>query len=161
MHQEISNCGSDILEEIGFGFIHPYQVAGMGEPWSMKLNRTLELLQKKNIGAILTMMESSLYHEKYCNAGFLTHHESVDDCMPPTTEAMNRAINFIDNSLANGLGVAVHCFEGRGRTATTLAAWVGKKEALNPQRAIERVYLARPHSIITKDQRAFLHQYIQ
>ncbi|MDY6968482.1 MAG: dual specificity protein phosphatase family protein [Spirochaetota bacterium] len=161
MHQEINKSYHQILEEIGFSFIHPYQVAGMGEPWSMKLNSTLELLQEHNIGAILTLMENNLYYHQYCEAGFLSHHESVDDCMPPTAEAMDRAIEFIDHSLSKGLGVAVHCFEGRGRTATVLAAWIGKKESLDPQRAIERVYKARPHSIITKEQRAFLCNYIK
>jgi atypical dual specificity phosphatase len=73
---------------------------------------------------------------------------------------MDRAMRFIDNCLEEGRGVAVHCMEGRGRTGTVLAAWLGRKESLSPQDAIRRMYDLRDHTIITPTQRAFLERYL-
>jgi atypical dual specificity phosphatase len=149
-----------ILKEISFSYLHTYPVAGMSEPWTEKMETTLALLKEQGIGAILTLTEDNLYGEEYTAAGFLNHHEPIEDCEPPTTEGMDRAIGFIDSCLEEGCGVAVHCLEGRGRTGTVLAAWLGLKESLSPQDAIRRVYDLRERTTITPSQRAFLDRYL-
>lgn len=149
-----------ILHRIRFQFIHPYRVAGMAEPWSMEVEETLKVLTCKGIGAILTLTEDNLYGDKYLKAGFEYHYEPVNDCEPPTFSAMERAVEFIDGSLDRGHGVAVHCLEGRGRTGTVLAGWLGLKENLSPEDAINRIYEARVHTIITPSQRRFIHQFL-
>ena len=149
-----------ILEEIRFSYLHAYRVAGMSEPWSTKMEPTLALLKEQGIGAILTLTEDNLYGEEYTAAGFLNHHEPIEDCEPPSVEGMDRAIGFIDNCLEEGYGVAVHCLEGRGRTGTVLGAWLGRKESLRPQDAIRRMYDLREHTIITPTQRSFLDRYL-
>ena len=151
---------SPILREIAFGYLNTYPVAGMSEPWTEKMEPTLALLKEQGIGAILTLTEDNLYGEEYTAAGFLNHHEPIDDCEAPTVEGMDRAIGFIDNCLEEGYGVAVHCLEGRGRTGTVLAAWLGLKESLGPQDAIRRVYELRERTTITPSQRAFLDRYL-
>lgn len=89
------------------------------------------------------------------------HHEPIDDCEPPKTfEAMDRVIDFIDNALSRGMGVAVHCLEGRGRTGLVLAAWIAVKESLDAQTAIEKVYRKRFHTVITPSQREYLKNYL-
>ena len=150
----------DILAEIRFEFFHPYKIAAMGEPWAMKVDRTLQLLKENGIGAILTLTEDDPYGERYEAAGFIHHHEPIEDCEPPTIGAMNRIIKFINSCLAGNHAVAVHCLEGRGRTGTVLAAWVGLKESLDVPQAIERVYKARFHTVITPSQRTFLVAYL-
>jgi atypical dual specificity phosphatase len=149
-----------ILDEIRFGYLHTYPVAGMGEPWSTKMGPTLALLKEQGIGAILTLTEDDLYGEQYRAAGFLNHHEPIEDCEPPSVEGMDRAIGFIDSCLEEGHAVAVHCAEGRGRTGTVLAAWLGRKESLSPQDAIRRLYDLREQTVITPPQRSFLDQYL-
>ena len=149
-----------ILREICFSYLHTYPVAGMSEPWSAKMDSTLAMLKEQGIGAILTLTEDNLYGEDYRAAGFLNHHEPIEDCEPPTIEGMDRAIRFIDNCLEEGHGVAVHCLEGRGRTGTVLAAWLGCKESLSPQDAVRRVYDLRERTTITPTQRAFLDRYL-
>lgn len=148
------------LKEIRFDFLYPYKVAGMGEPWHMKIERTQQLLAARGIGAILTLTEEDLYGKQHIKAGFLHHHEPIDDCEPPTTEGMDRAIDFIDSGLEQGHSVAVHCLEGRGRTGTVLCAWIGLQESLNPQKAIERIHELRYHTILTPSQRLFLCSYL-
>ncbi len=151
----------DILNELRFGFIHSYPLAGMGEPWSMKIELTQQILREKGIGAILTLTEDDPYGKLHVAAGFIHHHEPIDDCEPPDRKGMDRAIAFIDDCLGKKVGVAAHCFEGRGRTGTILCAWLGRKESLSPEDAIKRIYELRIHTIITPSQRAFLKEYLQ
>jgi atypical dual specificity phosphatase len=151
---------SSILDQIRFGYLDTYRVAGMSEPWSTEMATTLALLKEQGIGAILTLTEDNLYGRDYTAAGFLNHHEPIEDCEPPTVEGMDRAVGFIDNCLEEGYGVAVHCMEGRGRTGTVLAAWLGRKESLNPEDAIRRMVDLRDQTIITPAQRFFLDRYL-
>ena len=150
----------NILAEIRFEYFPSYKLAGMAEPWAMKVNRTLQLLKENGIGAILTLTEDDLYGKKYLRAGLLHHHEPIEDCEPPTVEAMDRAIRFIDSCIAQNRAVAVHCLEGRGRTGVVLAAWVGLKESLDAAQAVERVYKGRRECVITPSQRDFLQKYL-
>ena len=152
---------AQILKELRFGFIGPSPVAGMGEPWVMKLEKTFELLKSLNIEAILTLTEEDLYGPAYMQAGFIHHHEPIEDCEPPTVEGMDRALNFINACLEKNLGVAVHCFEGRGRTGTVLCAWMGRQEALNARQALDKLYRLRPDSAVTPSQRTFLAHYLE
>jgi atypical dual specificity phosphatase len=121
---------------------------------------TLRLLKEQGIGAILTLTEDNLYGREYVAAGFLNHHEPIEDCEPPSMNGMHRALAFIDDCLHEGRGVAVHCLEGRGRTGTVLAAWLGRKERLGAPEAIRRVRSERHHTVITPTQRSFLDEYL-
>ena len=161
LHEENTTSTDDqILKEIRFGFLEGYSVAGMGEPWSSKLEQTQLLLKQRGIGAILTLMEDDLYGKNHIAAGFIHLHEPIDDCEPPDFAGMDRAINFINTCLDSGVGVAVHCFEGRGRTGTVLGAWLGLKEGLSPEETIRRIKELRVHTLLTPSQREFLHLYL-
>lgn len=150
----------EILSEIRFGFLYPYKVAGMGEPWISKIERTFQLLKEEGIGAILTLTEDDLYGRYYSESGFIRHHEPIDDYEAPCTEGMNRALEFIDSCLEKNIGVVVHCAEGRGRTGTVLGAWLAKEESLSPEEAIRRLYELRIHTALSPAQREFLYEYI-
>lgn len=149
-----------LLREIRFGFLHPYRVAGMGEPWHARMARTQHLLASQGIGSILTLTEDDLYGQLHTAAGFRHHHEPVDDCEPPTKESMDRAIRFIDAGLRQDHGVAVHCLEGRGRTGIVLCAWIGLTESLTAAEAMERIHALRYHTVLTPSQRSFLTSYL-
>ena len=154
------SCEKQILKELRFGFIGDYPVAGMGEPWLSKMVQTHDILRQRGVGAILTLTEEDLYGQHHRDAGFFHLHEPIDDCEPPDADGMNRAIDFINQCLANGSGVAVHCFEGRGRTGTVLTAWLARKESLNAEAAIQRIHALRQQTVLTVSQREFLNIYI-
>lgn len=159
-NRDIILSEQQILCELNFGYIGNYPLAGMGEPWSMKIKETHRILKKQGIGAILTLTEDDLYGEKHIKGGFNACHVPIDDCEAPTMNAMEKALSFIEVSIKNGVNVAVHCFEGRGRTGTILCGWVGLKEDLNPVDAIKRIYKLRPCCVITPPQREFLHHFL-
>ncbi len=150
----------EILSEIRFGYLYPYKLAGMGEPWIEKMPDTHTLLKQKGISAILTLTEEDTYGALHKKAGFLHFHEPINDCEPPSVEGMNRALDFIDTCLDRDAGVAVHCLEGRGRTGTILCAWLGIKEQLLPEQAIERINTLRFHTVLTPSQKSFLTEYL-
>jgi atypical dual specificity phosphatase len=150
----------DILKEIRFGFLGSYPVAGMGEPWVAKIEKTHGLLKEMGIGGILTLTEDDLYGPLHQKAGFLQHHEPIDDTLPPSMEGMDRALSFMNQCLNQALGVAVHCLEGRGRTGTVLGAWLGIRESLDPENAVKRIYELRQHTLLTPAQKQFLHEYL-
>ncbi len=160
MNNDWTSADLQILNETRFGFLGSYRVAGMGEPWSFKLERTFQLLKEMKIGAVLTLTEDDLYAQEYSKTGFVHLHEPIEDCEPPTVAGMNRAIKFINSSLKKDLGVAVHCFEGRGRTGLVLGAWLGLHESLTPQEVLTKIYKLRVHSVITPSQRLFLARYL-
>ncbi len=147
-----------ILEEINFGFLGSYRVAGMGEPILGKMVRTHKLLRELGIGAILTLTEDDLYGSRHRKAGFFHHHEPIDDAQPPTAAGMDRALAFIEASLP--VGVAVQCMEGRGRTGTVLCAWLARQESLETEQAIRRIHELRRRTVLTPPQRMFLRSYL-
>jgi len=73
---------------------------------------------------------------------------------------MDRIIAFMDGALDDGLAVAVHCCEGRGRTGTILGVWLGVKLGLSGEDAIENIYKMRFHTVITVEQRKFMIAYL-
>ncbi len=149
-----------IVNELNFGYLGSYKVAGMGEPWLIKIGENHMVLKDLGIGAILTLTEEDDLQEQHKKSGFQQLHLPVDDTMPPTVDTMKKALDFIDLSLEENLGVAVHCLEGRGRTGTVLCAWIAKEESLNYEEAIKRVHELRPYCVITKAQRKFLEVFI-
>ncbi len=149
-----------VLEEIGFQFVPGCKLAGMGEPYVPKLEETFDMLRDRGVGAVVTLTEDNQYGDEFLEAGFLHFHEPIDDCEAPTTGGMDRILGFIDKTLDEGMGVAVHCMEGRGRTGTVLGTWLGLKNNLTGEEAIDKIYEVRQQSVITWPQREFMVRYL-
>ena len=160
-HKSQNRFDSPILHQIHFSFLSSYTVAGMGEPWLNKLEGTHAALKACGIGAILTLTEDNLYGDRHLEAGFRLLHEPIDDGEAPTTEALDRALTFINQAQESKLGVAVHCLEGRGRTGTVLCAWLAIKEHLDGDQAIARVRMLRPYTALSTNQKIFRQGYLK
>jgi hypothetical protein len=88
-----------------------------------------------------------------------TLHLPVEDYSPPTVEQADRAIAFIEDQVAKGRVVVVHCHGGCGRTGTILAAWLKGRDGLDATAAISRVREGRSCFVETPAQEAFIHAY--
>jgi len=56
-------------------------------------------------------------------------------------------------------GVAVHCYWGRGRTGTMLAAYLVAVNEMYPDEAIDHIRRLRPFSIETDEQEEAVHNF--
>src|SRR3990172_7723279 len=148
-----------VLSEIRFGFLPGTRVAGMGEPWRDKIDETIACLKQQGIGAVVTLTEDNPYNENFTHAGLQHLFSPINDTEPPSRATMDDIIVFMEKALADGLGVAVYCCEGRGRTGTVLCAWLGKKLGLDGKSAIEKIYSLRFHTVLTYSQQNFILDY--
>lgn len=61
-----------------------------------------------------------------------------DHSMPLNNAAMSRILDTIDQALANGDGVYLHCWGGIGRTGTVAGCWL-KRHGMTGQEALEHL----------------------
>jgi protein-tyrosine phosphatase len=66
-----------------------------------------------------------------------------DQCVT-TREMMRQILDAIDDSIDNDMPVYVHCWGGKGRTATVVGCWLARHGIANGEDALQRVqYLRR------------------
>jgi protein-tyrosine phosphatase len=66
----------------------------------------------------------------------------IADCGVPEPEAMNTILAAVDESLAAGRVVYVHCAGGIGRTGTVVGCWL-VRHGLSGSEALERIAALR------------------
>jgi atypical dual specificity phosphatase len=128
-----------------FGWLRPGRVAAMGCPHP----RDWPLVAATGVRAVLSLTERA--PPDLASLGIRSRHEPIADFAPPSPEALERCVTWIDEQVEAGCAVAVHCAAGLGRTGTILAAWL-VKQGEDPDRAIAAVRRARPGSVETREQ---------
>ncbi len=105
----------------------------------------------------------NLHEQAHEPASLLRHgltevHLPVRDFTPPSPGQLDAGVAAIEEGLAEGKRVAVHCAGGLGRTGTLLACYLVSRGA-TPDEAIARVRAARPGSVETAAQEAAVTAY--
>jgi atypical dual specificity phosphatase len=108
-------------------------------------------LRKQGIELLISLTEERPRRDWVDDAGLLVMHVPVEDMDAPTQEQLDRSVSAIERANGHGMGVAVHCGAGLGRTGVILAAYFVAK-GTSAQNAIARVRRLRPGSIETDDQ---------
>ena len=118
----------------------------------------MEMKQTHEISAILNLRIGHPDDESYLeNKGFVCLYVPIEDSYPPTQSQAIKCINFINQSLAEGRKVLVHCAGGYARSTTIVAIWL-ISQGYRAEQAINLIFL-HPDTGIDDKQRDFLYQF--
>jgi atypical dual specificity phosphatase len=139
----------------GFSWIERPKLAALAQPES---EDELRWLKKHGIEILVSLTEDPPYRRDVENAGLLVYHVPIEDMTAPTQEDLDRAISAILKAQESGMGVAVHCAAGQGRTGTVIACYfVAKGDSAGV--AIHKIRRLRPGSIETEEQVDAVHEF--
>ena len=118
----------------------------------------LRPLHDAGIRAVVSLLNIPGDAKIYADAGFAYFALPIPDGGAPTATEADDANRFIDEQLAHGNPVAIHCAAGLGRTGTMLAAYLIHRGATAGE-AIQRIRAVEPAAIETNRQVQFLRDY--
>lgn len=143
-----------------FAFVLEGKLAGCAHPGrSLFLRETLmELTRDHRVTALVSLTEEPIEKSVLEEYGLAWLHVPVNDFSVPSIPETARVVRFVHGEIGRGGCVAIHCRAGYGRTGTLLACCL-VAEGLKPKEAMERVRAARPGSIETGGQEAFVREW--
>jgi atypical dual specificity phosphatase len=98
------------------------RIAGLPGPAYMEWD--FARLRKQGYSVVVSLECARLNTFEIEDAGFEHRKICVEDFSSPTFDQMDEFVSFVDRKLAEGKKVLVHCYAGRGRTGTMLAAFL-------------------------------------
>lgn len=132
----------------GFSWIDRPHLAASARPDGPE---ELAWLRQQGIQVLLSLTEVPVRRDWVEDVGLLVMHVPIEDMEAPTQEQLDRCASALDRARAQGMGVAVHCTAGLGRTGSVLAAHL-VAQGFTPRAAIARVRELRPGSVETDEQ---------
>jgi atypical dual specificity phosphatase len=139
----------------GFSWIDKPLLAAMGRPDALE---ELHWLRRQGIEVLLSLTEDPPRRDWVNESGMMVVHVPVADMEAPSQEQLDHCLTAIARANDRGMGVAVHCGAGMGRTGVVLACYFVNK-GLAAQNAIARVRRMRPGSVETDEQADAVEEY--
>jgi atypical dual specificity phosphatase len=132
----------------GFSWVDQPRIAALARPQSPD---DLGWLRRHGVQVVVSLTEDPLPRHWINDAGLLAVNVPVPDMEPPSDRQLDHLLETIRRANDSGMGVAVHCGAGLGRTGTVLAAYFVAR-GLPPADAVEKVRDLRPGSVETVEQ---------
>jgi atypical dual specificity phosphatase len=139
----------------GFSWIDKPLLAALARPSSLE---EMHWLRTQGIEVLLSLTEDRPRRDWVEQANLLVFHEPLEDMEAPSQDQLDRSVSAILRATERGMGVAVHCGAGLGRTGTVLAAYLVAK-GQTASNAIAKVRRLRPGSVETDEQVAAVELY--
>jgi len=147
----------DAMPPPGFTWVEKPRLAGLAHPESAE---DLHWLRRNGIDLIISLTENPVRRDWVNEAGLLVVNVPVPDMAAPTERQLDHILDTIRKANASGMGAAVHCGAGLGRTGTVLAAYLVSTGA-SPKDAIATVRNLRPGSVETAEQERAVESFAQ
>ncbi len=139
---------------------------GRGRRWRRDLADDLAAIEAWGARIVVTLIESQefvslgvpSFAQAVCGYAFAWRHVTIPDMRPPQAQALQawqKSGPAVLAALRRGERVLVHCAAGLGRTGT-MAAKLLVEFGVPPAEAISRVRAARPGTLETAEQEAFV-----
>lgn len=142
-----------------FSYVISGKLAGSARPGDWEdLFDDLSELAEQGIGAIVSLTETPLDPAPIQYFKFASLHLPIPDFTPPSQQQIAAFAGFVDNCLAEGKAVVVHCGAGIGRTGAMLAAYL-VHTGMDAEDALATVRNQRPGSVETREQADSVREY--
>ena len=132
----------------GFTWIDKPYLAALAMPDSAE---DLAWLRRNGIELLVSLTEYPIPRQWVNDAGLMVVPVPVPDMEAPTERQLDYILDTIKKANASGMGVAVHCAAGLGRTGTVLAAYFVMR-GMSSRDALAKVRELRPGSVETMEQ---------
>ncbi len=132
----------------GFSWVEKPLLAALARPSDAE---DFAWLRGQGIEVLVSLTEDPPRKDWAEAAGLLAFHEPMEDMEAPAQEQLERVVSAVVRATERGMGVAVHCGAGLGRTGVVLAAYFVTK-GLTAANAVARVRRLRPGSVETDEQ---------
>ena len=141
----------------GFSWVDKPHLAALGLPSS---GDDFAWLRRNDIDVLVSLTEDPPFRRWLNDAGLIGVHVPVPDMEAPSEAQFELILQTIDRAAKSGMGVAVHCTAGKGRTGTVLAAYF-VNSGLSAREAIQKVRTLRPGSIETPGQEEAIAEFAE
>lgn len=139
----------------GFSWVDPPRLAALACPQS---GDDLRWLRRNGIDVLISLTEDPLPRSWLNDAGLLAVSVPVPDMSPPSERQLDHILATVKKANASGMGVALHCAAGFGRTGTVLAAYF-VAGGMSARDALRKVREMRPGSVETAEQELAIERY--
>ena len=143
------------MAPFGFTWVDKPLLAAMSQPDSLV---QYQWLRGQGVQLVISLCEDPPPRTHVNEAGLFSMHIPVEDMHPPSQKQIDLCVSAVEKAHAKGMGVAIHCGAGLGRTGTMLACHL-VKQGMAPQAAIVHVRKLRPGSIETPEQVDAINEY--